>query len=112
MPSTVDLSSNDERKGGRIRTCNIRFWRPALWTVELHPLDTNEKRRLPRSGRAASARVDARRYPPRMLQRTLGQPMNRALTDMAISPPGISRCGFEDCQRVTVGLLGRLVRTS
>ena len=80
--------------------------------VELHPLDSNEKRRLPRTGRAASARVDARRYPPRMLQRTLEQPMSRALTGMAISPPGMTRCGFEDCQNVTVGLLGWLVRTS
>ena len=47
--------------------------------VELHPLDSNEKRRLPRTGRAASARVDARRYPPRMLQRTLEQPMSSGL---------------------------------
>ena len=25
------------RKGDRIRTRNIRCWKPALWTVELHP---------------------------------------------------------------------------
>ena len=37
MPSTVDLSKNDERKGGRIRTCNTRCWRPVLWPLSYTP---------------------------------------------------------------------------
>jgi hypothetical protein len=38
------------RKGDRNRTCNIRFWRPALWTVELHPQGRKRNAALPGPG--------------------------------------------------------------
>lgn len=40
LPSAVELTIykiSGARTGGRIRTCNLRFWRPVLYTVELHP---------------------------------------------------------------------------
>lgn len=44
MPSTVQFSmswsaghAGAVRMGGRNRTRNIRFWRPALFRIELHP---------------------------------------------------------------------------
>lgn len=36
-------------RGGRNRTCGIRFWRPALWPSELRPFDTCS---LPRAANA------------------------------------------------------------
>lgn len=46
------------RPGDRIRTCNMRFWRPLLYQIELHPIrysvvDLTEKRRSPGSEAAS-----------------------------------------------------------
>ena len=50
MPSTVDLSKNDERKGGRIRTCNTRCWRPVLWPLSYTPWTATRNAAFPGPG--------------------------------------------------------------
>lgn len=44
---TTEVESLISGRGGRSRTCGIRFWRPALWPSELHPFGTRSLPRAP-----------------------------------------------------------------
>src|SRR3954471_14689522 len=41
-------------RGDRSRTCDIRFWRPALWPTELHPSGGRARPCRPVRGRAGA----------------------------------------------------------
>src|SRR3954454_3213798 len=41
-------------RGDRSRTCDIRFWRPALWPTELHPSGGRARPCRPLRGRAGA----------------------------------------------------------
>lgn len=66
MPSTVEFSSGARvrphpgepfccGRGDRCRTCYLRFWRPPLYQVELHPYTRNAARSLVRVGGVSAA---------------------------------------------------------
>src|SRR4051794_35149386 len=49
-------------RGDRSRTCDIRFWRPALWPTELHPSEGRARPCRPVRGRAGAEATSPQRY--------------------------------------------------
>src|SRR3954451_877610 len=54
VSSYCDVGGPAAGRGDRSRTCDIRFWRPALWPTELHPSGGRARPCRPVRGRAGA----------------------------------------------------------